>query len=675
MKINNMYSLFAIITVMNLGLLSCQQIPSDVKAQLRLAGQNKKELLKVIKYYKETKEDKKLNAAYFLIRNMDNKYSATSEDICNRYDLLYDVVNLKCNNISRDSLDYIMKEKMDSLNIQNGPFNYEELKVTSDLQTLTSDFLINNIDHAFMVWEKPWARHITYENFCEFILPYRIHNEPVSDWREHFYSQLISLQDSVKDNSDPKQLIEKISTLIFKKWVHFNNFNSYNFYPDLIEMERYGGGTCEHRYYLFVGMCRSIGLPVSIESTIQWTTDAGGHSWNVFIDKDGKIRPINGAEDNFKFFEKNLVPLDDGNLTCTKVYRVTYSKQLDALPLLKPNNKNTPDFFMNECIKDVTGNYDFPKTTWKIDLRGRKLNNKIIYLSTFNYSIDRKIVAWAIVKNDEAIFYNIGLPAFYMPVVLLENQMIPIHAPLWLTTDERWRHEYQIPNLKETGTVKLYRKFYETEAFISFAKNMIGAKFQGSNKHDFSDAIDLFVINNQIRGFEEIKISNPQKFRYLRFYSNNSNPIRVAEIEFWGIGNDLKEKKLVGKIIGNSNKVDTENDAVFQNVFDNNIRTNLNTRPCSWVGIDLGTNNSKQVTRIGFLPRNNYNVIEKDHMYELFYYSADWVSLGKKVATNNHPLVYENVPKNAMLLLRDLTGGIQERIFSYDFDKQIQYFW
>ena len=62
-------------------------------------------------------------------------------------------------------------------------------------------------------------------------------------------------------------------------------------------------------------------------------------------------------------------------------------------------------------------------------------------------------------------------------------------------------------------------------------------------------------------------------------------------------------------------------------------------------------------------------------MYELFYYSADWVSIGKKVATNNHPLIYENVPKNAMLLLRDLTGGIQERIFRYDFDKQIQYFW
>ena len=96
--------------------------------------------------------------------------------------------------VKRDSLDKLMKVKIDSLEIQLGSFNYSQLQKYNDIETITADFLIKNIDLAFTAWEKPWAKHVGFDDFCEFILPYRINNEPISNWREYFYNQLITFQ-------------------------------------------------------------------------------------------------------------------------------------------------------------------------------------------------------------------------------------------------------------------------------------------------------------------------------------------------------------------------------------------------------------------------------------------------------------------------------------------------
>jgi len=60
-------------------------------------------------------------------------------------------------------------------------------------------------------------------------------------------------------------------------------------------------------------------------------------------------------------------------------------------------------------------------------------------------------------------------------------------------------------------------------------------------------------------------------------------------------------------------------------------------------------------------------------MYELFYFDLDgWRSLGVQEG-NNFFLEYDNVPKNALYWLRNLTTGVEERIFTYS-DEQVV-FW
>ena len=59
-----------------------------------------------------------------------------------------------------------------------------------------------------------------------------------------------------------------------------------------------------------------------------------------------------------------------------------------------------------------------------------------------------------------------------------------------------------------------------------------------------------------------------------------------------------------------------------------------------------------------------------DDLYELFFWDNEWISLGEKHATG-HALRYDNVPKNALLWLRNKTKGHEERPFTYENGMQI----
>lgn len=44
----------------------------------------------------------------------------------------------------------------------------------SDLRQITTDYLIANINEAFEQWQGvSWAKDYTFEEFCEWVLPYR----------------------------------------------------------------------------------------------------------------------------------------------------------------------------------------------------------------------------------------------------------------------------------------------------------------------------------------------------------------------------------------------------------------------------------------------------------------------------------------------------------------------
>ena len=148
---------------------SCSSYSDDIEEVLKQAGKNRVELEKVLKHYaKESKDSLRLRAAEFLIVNMPGKYSEY-------YDAPW-------NNVATVHLRWSSSsEKQMVLDT----YDLEKPVIQEDIEHITADYLINNIDLAFKVWEEtPWGKYIPFDAFCEDILPYRVSTEPLENWRE-----------------------------------------------------------------------------------------------------------------------------------------------------------------------------------------------------------------------------------------------------------------------------------------------------------------------------------------------------------------------------------------------------------------------------------------------------------------------------------------------------------
>ena len=81
---------------------------------------------------------------------------------------------------------------------QWGHPDMQALEKVYDAHMVTADFLIRNIDYAFDSWkQRPWNKYLPFDDFCELILPYRIDDEPLEEWRELYGKRYAFLLDSV----------------------------------------------------------------------------------------------------------------------------------------------------------------------------------------------------------------------------------------------------------------------------------------------------------------------------------------------------------------------------------------------------------------------------------------------------------------------------------------------
>ena len=158
-------------------LFSCHK-KSNLEQALGLAGENRTELEKVLEHYSKKPEDKlKLKAARFLIENMDSYYSVISPELEVFYSTLDSIFTLT------NQGDEITKEQEALLAQMNKP-NQSDFELIPDLQCVSAEFLIDNIDRAFEAWNSSFANDMNFDDFCEFLLPYKVNAaDRPDDWR------------------------------------------------------------------------------------------------------------------------------------------------------------------------------------------------------------------------------------------------------------------------------------------------------------------------------------------------------------------------------------------------------------------------------------------------------------------------------------------------------------
>jgi len=637
---------------------------SKVDSIQKTKDHNSLEFKKVIEHYKLTKETEKLKAAIFLIENMTGHSSIKGKflDEIKNVNLVIDRENNQ-GAVDFKLLDSIVKTKIDSLKDYYGNSLIRTLFEEKDVDVITSEYLIENIDQSFYMWKKmPWAKHVSFNQFCEFILPYRVYNEPLTSWRKLLSEKVLYYSNYLKDPSDPLELCQLINDSIYQYWKHLDNMP--NIFPGITDLDRYLGGTCQHHHLYMTSVFRSVGIPACIDDTPQNNDWKDRHAWIGILAKDGKVYKIDIGNPNCKFVSN--VPLGKGG--ATKVYRKTFSNNKHCFHEELVGDQ-IPEYFQNRNQKDVTSEYTFKKRDVSFKIDGNVDDEKYMFLCAPDLAFDTRAVAVSKVRYGKVKFRDVGYPALYF-CATFGNGNINYHSyPIYI--DKTGQKKDIVPSLDVLQDMKLYRKYKPSDSVLVYVNEMIGAKIQGSNSPDFTDAKDLFTFSNPQDYFDEIEIPKDGFFRYYRYVGNPQKRINIAEIEFIGYySNDTTLKKIIGVPFSNS-KSSVPN-SLPNNAFDGDIRTNYLGTSGAWVGIDLG-NRKASLTGIGYLVRNHFNIVEVNDFYELFYFDGNgWISKGIQKARNNY-IEYEDVPSNSIYLLKNHSKGKQERMFMYENGKQFYF--
>ncbi len=383
--------------------LSC--LGSDrLEEALEKAGKNRSELEAVLNHYPQGSQENA--AARFLIENMSG-HNYTELLFFNEDDELVEFDALSYENYDEASA------AMSAIEKERGEVHYAKGEVVEDTQFITSEYLIENIDLAFRGWRtNPWSKDLSFNDFCEYVLPYRGSNEPIESWRGELMERFANLSDEMENPTDPKEagrlLEQKANQIIGFDPIFYLHPTDQGF----AEMKQRGLGRCEDMTNMQIYARRAGGVAVASDYTPHWAKSGNNHAWSVVIGADGKgYAPISGV--------------------AAKVYRKTFSEQLDSLGAKLEDGEKAPRWLKRKYYKDVTDSYVH---TSDVSVGVAPTDEKYAYLCVFN-SGHWKAIQWSDIENNVASFSGMGRDILYLPALFVDDEIVAAGHPFILHKD------------------------------------------------------------------------------------------------------------------------------------------------------------------------------------------------------------------------------------------------
>ncbi|MCX6225309.1 MAG: hypothetical protein NTV01_11280 [Bacteroidia bacterium] len=324
----------------------------------------------------------------------------------------------------------------------------------SDRVAIPDKELKKHIRQSIHSWRNsPFARHVSFTQFREYILPYRAGNEPYTAYSDEIIRKYSWIYDSLVNNPNPVEAVTLINEEL-KSWLAFDlrshaDLNE----PGILEILKQKRGSCNSLTQFAAQTCRTFGIPVAIDECPFWAHRNSGHSWNVVLDTLGKWVPFGGAETNpFEFTAIN------DSVKVPKIYRHLFSKN----PLFQPPFKtltDIPALFRSPNLLDVTDEYVETSSVTIHPGNSSGKGKRILYLAVFN-SNEWCIVAWSNIKRGKARFAHLGNHSIvYLPVYYLDGRIIPAAPPFVLTPEKAAPINPDSLNVQNVA-LPLYNKFY-----------------------------------------------------------------------------------------------------------------------------------------------------------------------------------------------------------------------
>ncbi len=533
-------------------------------------------------------------------------------------------------------------------------------ETAADDYGFAADSIDYTIEAAKKVWEsRHWRKEYGDAVFTDYILPPVAAKEPVEFyWRSDLPRRMDVVICDTADVAGAARTINGKIDVITKNEAWGN--------PQLSYSEIMSGkfAKCDDRSTLAVLAMRAYGIPAAFEYVPNWGDTNNGHSFcSVILPDDSLLVFQERNDDGIHIQYSHKVP---------KVYRKSFFPD-DRSPLAGhvKAGEYVPQEFSDIFIEDVTrfhsvGQCDVTLSTGRPD-------DRLAYLCVFTPK-GWKPAAYAEMNDGRATFIDVGNGGgydfrkmgdslgdgiLYLPAVYEDGRIEPAGFPFILSASGK----RDIVSGRSRETVTLTRKYPRFGRVVRFASFMTGGIFEASGRADFADAdclhriIDTPISRMQLEDSEE----TGRTYRYAR-YRKPKGTFSISELVFFDDdGNEIEGEPFVPGYIESSD---------VSAVYDGNPLTyfEIDGVVDFWAGVKFDA--PSKIGKVGFCPRTDDNGISPGDEYELMYWDSGWESLGRKTAAD-YALTFDGVPCGALLWLRNLTKGREERPFTYENGKQM----
>lgn len=689
-------SLFSFLSLFVWICSSCSPYPQEVRHALKLAHNNASELENVLEYYR-ARDTQKYEAACFLISNMPYHGSRREITLSDLHDSYF---------AATDSLFQLYFREMSAAQIKKKKFKIPDsvrnmlaaryssipcpsyTKGKKDIECITSDFLIDNIESAFDVWRhSPLLQGMTFEEFKESILPYRTTDEPLlyrkSELKAKFYPII-----SKEDMEDIRIPIERYKMYILKQQrisyytKRKENLGIYDlFLPGTMR-------NCHSQVTWTSNIFRACGIPVCYEFTPQWPDRENRHFWNASPNSSGIYIPYSMPANNLGEDWDNHLKL------AGKVYRRTFAIHKDTPYFQRAAEEEIPEILSSPTLQDETFRYH---QTVTLELPFHiQTENRMVYLSFITRS-GLTPVAWGKIDKSQhkAVFHQVPLSMTFILSYYEDDCLKAIGEPFRLTSSRKldeiphplttlkykatvilsWtgqklmrlphrtiEHEISYQEFKIDSTkhvdMHLLRKYPLKDHLLKLHENLKGAYVLASSSLQGPKDTIAILSETPHPNWQTIMIDTQKSYRYLSIHSRNRQPLHLAEIQFYRSPERTTSTSYITPL-------EVYADTLYQNVIDNNIETFVNTP-----AVYLRLKRPAYIKEIRFIPRNANNAVNEGDTYALYYfYNGEWMMFETQKADNNF-IDFHNVPACGLYLLKSISSGKEELPFTYRNQKQ-----
>ena len=622
-------------------------LPSDAQPSYR------ERYADVLHHYSQREADSlKYKAALFLIDNMDGHLSPEGEPM------------EKYKNYVRT-----MKKAKGIRELQAGWYaaaRNGSVAFMPDSAVVDGAFLMANIDDAFAAWEQAaWRDEITFDLFCRYILPYRVNDEHIGEvWRQALRKQYGTLIEGI---ADLRRAFAIVKDSVFKAVVLSNDYCPYTLDPQTCQT--IGRAECGQRCVLLAAVMRALCIPSAIDVTPMWADYSNkSHAWVSMVaatgdtytvwEQDTVARQFNPI-DASQFLSRYIIREEDNcpysvktSKTPVKVYRICHE-------VCNAERHISKGVLASPFARDVSPEYGL---TADVTLSMDSVEQ--VFLCAYLSGADWMPVAMAKADGGQVIFHGVGSGSVCVAATFREGKKAYLTPPFLV--GQNGIERFLVPSAQEQETIHVNRKYPLCSYITDTWGYMRGATFEASMTEDFSDADTLAVVSTMPYGMTTFDVTPAKKYRYLRYHAPENNRSSLAELQFYTTDKEGREQLLTGNHIANG-----MDSTKLENIFDGNPATAGKGLQVGYtVELDLGRGRESVVTKIVFSPSTDLNFVEQGHLYELLWFDTTW-HLAGRVYSKGDSLEFDNVPTDALLLLKDRSGGVEERIFEYVDGQQV----